>query len=320
MISELEGCYGATLDNYKPGKDSDITNRFFRRIFGRYRAFVHSLAQIKGLPETMPERVVKDMLFAGWMIMTDKCPGGINCFRGGLGGELDEHNEPTIITVANPYLRWDATLKIGEDCVLINGDSARQGIWKTLQDYCMMLAINEVSMMSTGVLSRMQLLPTETNDAGKKSWEMFTDRLWNGELATVRSVKNIATAQDGLTPIPLEKSGKGSIIDYIEYHQYLLGLLNHAIGVQSSYNMKRESINEAEAGLSEASLLPFTDDMFAQWQLGFDEANAKYGTNIEVVPTSAWELLRKEIDLSLQEEETDSEEEVMEDDPEPEDE
>ena len=84
--------------------------------------------------------------------------------------------------------------------------------------------------------------------------------------------------------------------------------------------MKRESINEAEAGLSQAGLLPFTDDMFSQWQLGFDETNDMYGTNIVVEPTSAWELLRKEIDLSLQEEETGSEEEVMEDDPEPEDE
>ena len=86
-----------------------------------------------------------------------------------------------------------------------------------------------------------------------------------------------------------------SITPMIEYQQYLKASLWNDLGLNANYNMKREAINEAEAGLNENALLPFIDDILETQTKAFEKVNNHYGTNITVRLGSAWEDVREKI-------------------------
>lgn len=52
--------------------------------------------------------------------------------------------------------------------------------------------------------------------------------------------------------------------------------------------MKRESINDSEAGMNEESLKPLVDDMLDSRREALKRINAQFGTNITVELNSAW--------------------------------
>ena len=58
--------------------------------------------------------------------------------------------------------------------------------------------------------------------------------------------------------------------------------------------MKREAINEAEAGMSDAILFPLCDLMLEERKKGLEKVNKMFGTNITVEFDSVWEILRDE--------------------------
>ena len=60
------------------------------------------------------------------------------------------------------------------------------------------------------------------------------------------------------------------------------------IGLQANYNMKRESINDSEAGMNEESLKPFIDDMLESRQEAIKRINEQFDTNISVKLSSSW--------------------------------
>ena len=49
-------------------------------------------------------------------------------FNGGLGGVLDTYYLPTLITISNPYLKFNKALEIGKDCVLMLNDEMYNGM------------------------------------------------------------------------------------------------------------------------------------------------------------------------------------------------
>ena len=52
--------------------------------------------------------------------------------------------------------------------------------------------------------------------------------------------------------------------------------------------MKREAINDSEAGMNEESLKPFIDDMLECRKEALEKINKQFGTNIKVRFASSW--------------------------------
>jgi hypothetical protein len=65
------------------------------------------------------------------------------------------------------------------------------------------------------------------------------------------------------------------------------GLFNE-LGLNSNYNMKRESINSNESQLNDDMLHPLIDDMLAMRREALEKVNEMFGTNITVDFNSAW--------------------------------
>ena len=62
-----------------------------------------------GLPETIPKRDLEFQLLQNGYSVITKTNNNLYAFNGGLGGVLDTYYEPTLITIANPYLKFTKT-------------------------------------------------------------------------------------------------------------------------------------------------------------------------------------------------------------------
>ena len=96
-----------------------------------------------------------------------------------------------------------------------------------------------------------------------------------------------------------QKSGGASITQLIEYHQYLLASFYRGIGLDLSFNMKREALNSAETTMNDDVLAPKIDDMLRERREGVERINKHYGLNITVDLASSWKKNRIEEDAVL---------------------
>ena len=91
----------------------------------------------------------------------------------------------------------------------------------------------------------------------------------------------------------------------MELQQYLKASFWNDIGIQANYNMKRESINDSEAGMNEESLKPYIDDMLQCRKDAIEKINKQFNLNITVRFSSSWvrreKIVKDEIEEKPQE-------------------
>lgn len=134
------------------------------------------------------------------------------------------------------------------------------------------------------------------NDVEKASAEKFLEDIEAGEKIGVIASEEFQ--EDNVSVYPYTSTS--NIIQHlIELKQYIIGSFYQDLGIEATFNMKREAINEAEAGMNEDILYPTIDDMLNQRKIACDKINAMFGTNITVKLSSIWENLRRKEDLSV---------------------
>lgn len=251
------------------------------------------------IPETIPKRDLETLFQVnGFAVFTRVTVGedGIGrvdlengkpyAFFGGLGGELNEYYNPTIATVANPFLNFSATLTDGVDCVIVYNDSAHAGLMDLFRRYATQLVENDITINIADINMRIVSLFTADNDIGKKAVDEFLKNIKAGKLGAAAT----AAFFDGIRSLPYATGGASNYItQLIELEQYLkAGVLND-VGLNANYNMKREAINSTEAQMGTDALLPLTDDMLFNRRYGFERVKKVLNVDIECEFGSAWE-------------------------------
>lgn len=292
------------LPSFKPynltDKDRNVTTNV------RYMlARTQSMFKWENLPDTIPERFLELYLQVNSNVCITKVNGELYAFTGGLGGEPDPYYQPTIYTVANPALNFNANLKIHEECVVGFNDSMHEGLAALIEKYATLLMENEISMNMCSINSRITNIIDAPDDASYKAAMKFTQDILEGKLSAIGS-----DGFDERITVNPASVGNNQLTNLIEYHQYIRASLWNELGLNANYNMKRESINGNEADLNSDALRPLIDDMLEQRQMFADEVNKLYGTNITVDLNSSWKSnqIEEEITLENLENEDDPEE------------
>ena len=262
-------------------------------------ARTQSMFSYTGLPTTLNARIIELYLQVNGNLCitdigediinksghTDLTPG-LYAFTGGMGGEYDIYYMPTLYTVSNPYLNYSKNLKIDDDCIVIPSDSMYYGLLPLFQKYATALTENELSMNIATIVLRLQALISASDDNTKKSAEKYLQDIISGKIGIIGEN---AFFENDLKVTPYATTGAHTTIqNIIELEQYLRATWYNDLGLNSNYNMKRESINSGESQLNNDALLPLVDNMLKCRQDGFDKVNKKYGTNINVELNSSW--------------------------------
>ena len=268
-----------------------------------------SMFKYTGLPDSLPQRNLELMLQTNGFIaipIPDKVPalkGKLYAFSEGasLGGERDVYYMPTICNIASPALNWSASLKIGEECIVIPNDSLYIGLLPMFSRYASMLAENDVTIRLADINARIINLLSAPDDRTRKSAEQYLKDVENGNLGVIADNAFL----EGIKSQPYASSGStNNITQLIELQQYLKAGWYNDVGLNANYNMKRESINSEEAQLNDDALLPLALDMLRMRKIGFDIVNRLCGYNIGVELNASWKVRQEEQEQTLDEVET----------------
>lgn len=288
-------------------KDKDA----LRELYARYMFIRTSkMFEYENLPETIPQRELERLLQIGSYAIIKKVKDDLFAFYGGLGGQPNEYYQPTMYTIANPYLKefkvgkLDDYIKDDSDAVLIWNDSEHIGLTPLSNLYASLLAESVMSLRVGLVMSRIPAVALANSDTVKESAEEFFAHIDDDGETKVIIGEELLTGLKGLDIQSFNNSQNHSIKDIVEVIQYVKASWFNELGLDANYNMKRESINESEASLNEESLLPLVDDMLKQRQIGIEQINKKFGTNIKVKLSSSWGIQRKEIEQREEQKET----------------
>lgn len=246
----------------------------------------------KGLPDTIPQRILEMLLQTHGNVCVFKYEGDIYATFGGLGGEPDYNYEPTIYTIANPALNYSAELKIGKECVRLRNDSIGYGLYNLNMRYATMMMENDISLLITDYNYRIANLIGADNDRTYESAKEYLNNIIKGDLGVIAESEFFEGISDAS-----QRGNNYSIQDLIEYHQYLKASWFNELGVNSNYNMKRERIAAPEAQMTDDALLPLVDQMLEQRRKGVEEVNEMFGTDWSVDLAGAW--LKEHMDQAV---------------------
>lgn len=257
--------------------------------------------EYSGLPDTIPQRSLEMLLQCNGYAGIVSVRGQLYAMRGGLGGEPDANYMPTILTVANPALNYSDNLKIGTETVIIRNDSVFKGILPMVQKYATQISENDLTMRLVDIMARVNTALTAGTDRDMESAKEFLRQLIAGKLTPIASSEFL----EGIKGIPMTSSGnKVSMTDLIEYEQYLRAGIFNELGINASYNMKREALNSNETTVNVSLLYTLIDDMLQCRREDLEKVNDMFGTNITVKLSGVW------ADLDEQREEVSDDEEA----------
>ena len=255
-----------------------------------------------GLPETIPKRDLEFQLLQNGYSAITKANNNLYAFNGALGGVLDTYYLPTLITIANPYLKFNKVLEIGKECVLMINDEMYNGMNVYISKYASLLTALDISFYWGIIDTRVQKLYEAKNDTVADSIKEVLDGVELGfEIKTIagKSLFDLLKVHETTNGAVSTNSLKA----LIETRQYILAQFFIGIGLNANYNMKRESLNENELNADSDTLLPLIDMMLECREEAVEEINSKYGTNISVQLSKRWRDIRKSLDAMLKEQE-----------------
>ena len=256
-----------------------------------------------GLPDSIPQKWLENyLLTSGCCVWIKSSDGNLYVVGANIGGKPDVYYIPTECIVVNPYLPQEdnKTYIRDENCVLMVNDTYAQGLMPMLEKWCSLLCDVEISLGMSAILSRSSFMITACDDNTKNSAELWLKRLSEGSLGIIGESPLLVGNQDHALSVNNLSGADTTITNLIELEQYIKASLYNELGLQSNYNMKRESINSGEAQLTEDQLHPLIDNMLDERRKALEKVNEMFGTNISVEFNSAWEINEREEEAAIE--------------------
>lgn len=291
------------IDLDKPNKEQ-LHRHYIMTMLNR----LQSMFKYEGLPDTIPQKWLENYLLCNGSCVFVMDGDDLIVTTGGWGGLPDRYYIPTEYIVSNPYVNESTrrTYTIGEDCVLIRNDVYARGVLGILEENARLLTENYITMNLSTILARAMLTITATNNQDKESVDLWLKKLIRGDISAIGELPAMVGNQDRSINITPFQNVASILTDLIEERQYIKASFFNELGLNSNYNMKRESINSNESQLNDDMLHPLIDEMLEMRREALTEVNAMFGTNITVDFNSAWKDNEIEAELILDTMETEA--------------
>ena len=275
-------------DKYKLNK-KELVNSYIRYMLNR----TQDMFEYKGLPESIPKKNLELYLQTkGFVVIPSKNIDKPIAMYGGLGGIPNEYYMPTIAIVNNPYLKYNESLTIGKDCIVIYNDSTITGLMPMFEKYALLLAECDLSINMINKTNRIDNV-IECGDSNTEAAALkFIEDIENGELSHIVSKKFI---DESLLKIHSLSKTTDNLLKLIELRNYIESSWYIDLGLNSNYNMKRESLTDSETEVDTYTLTPLIKNMLEERQNGIKRINEKWNLNISVDLGGSWKKLFNKI-------------------------
>jgi hypothetical protein len=256
-----------------------------------------TMFKYEGLPNSIPEVDLELILqMKGYGIITEH-NDKLVALWGGFAPPNDIYYRPEYVLVNNPWAKINKKYKVSEntDAVLIRNDPLERGLLPIFNRYGTLMTEAQITYLRALINFRAMFVFTGDDDADKKSAELFLEKIEQGE----SGVMVTGGFENGIQAQPLLTQASNYITQAIEAQQYVLGMLYQQIGIQSTFNLKRERQTANETNLDLDPLRPLIDAMLEERQTALEKVNEKYGTNITVKFNGLWGKYNIENDVNV---------------------
>lgn len=260
----------------------------------------------KGLPDSIDIRkMTMYRQLTGYSVFY-KDNGTLYDFFGGLGGEPDVYYDPTIATIANPYLKLSKNLLIGKECVLDRHDYLMTGLLPWHKLYAEEMAESFLTLRLGLINARAEYILSAEDDNEVQGAKAFLKALMDGkELAFIT---NPSFLQRNTTQtLPYSQVSINTIRSATESLQFLYAKWASGVGMSSSFNSKREYVAIEATTMGEDTIRPKTDIILDCAKKTAGELNRMYGLNVSVDFSSTWKINQDKTQLTLDEMKQDGE-------------
>ena len=269
-----------------------MINQYIKRFFN----FTNTLFEYEGLPDTIPKEYMEFIIQKnGNATIGRDDKGDLYAFRGELGGVYNAYYLPTISVVANPYLKLSKTYKIDEDCVIIRNDTLYEGLFSIHRKYAELLTECDISIKYSLYNARIPFIASANDDNTKESFDEFYNKIITGAEYGIPMQTPLIDA----LKIDEVAHVNSNIKDLMEIRQYYIASYYNELGLNSNYNMKRESINENESAMNDDILIPFIKMMLDVRKEDINKVNNMFGTNISVKLSKVWDYKQEEVEAKI---------------------
>ena len=273
----------------------DLTDK--KRQLSNFKAVMFdktlSMFDWEGLPESLPGVELEKLLQLNGFAVIAKYEGKLYAFDAGFKGQ-NVYNRPTHAIISNPALKFNATLELDKDCVLIKNDDMQQGLTKIYDKYGQMLIENEITMLINDYNKRIPFTISASDDATIASAKAYLQKIIDGSIGVIGENKLFKS-------LNINQASTTSVTDFADlygYHQFLTAELNNLIGLATNNNMKRERLTTNEIEVNKNASYPFTDNMLRNRQSAVDKINKLFDTDIKVEYSSIWGSTNEETDIT----------------------
>ena len=250
-----------------------------------------SMFEWENLPITIPYKELEKLLQVNGFAFITKFKNELYAFNGALGGEQDAYGNPTKFIISNPHLKFNETLDIEKDGVLIYNDDLAMGLIPLLDRYNTFLVENDINMMMYGYNSRTQKLISASDDKTKASAQLAVKKAIDGDIEVIGE----SIIFDGVKVHSGSTNNGLSITNLTEFHQYIKGTLFNELGLSANFNMKRERLTAGEAEMGDDSNYPFIYNMLKCRLKAIEKINEMFGTDINIQFGSVWAKTSNEV-------------------------
>jgi len=255
------------------------------------REFTHTMLnktltmfEYTGLPDSIPAVELENQLQTNGYSVIAQYGGNLYAFQAGFSGQ-DVYYRPTQAIINNPALKFNATLDLNTDCILIKNDDMQKGLLYFYKHYGTLLTENELTMLLTDYNLRMPSLISANDDNTIENAQAYLSDIVEGKVGVIGESKLF----DSLKVQPTTDKGSSNFADMFGYQQYLMATLNNEIGLATNNNMKRERLTSNEIEVNQNATYPLIDNMLRNRKEAVEKINALWGTEITVEFSSIWD-------------------------------
>ncbi len=237
------------------------------------------LFEWKNLPSTIPQRELELILQVFGSGTFTTVNGELYVFKANLGGQPNEYYFPTLSIIANPYLKFNAQLKINEECIVMFNDSLLTGIIPLANKYITQMVENDITQNLANINMRLINLIACKDDDDKARAEKFIKDIISGKLSALQSEEFFGA----ITTQPYGSTGQGNqVTQLIEYAQWLRTSLLQEFGIRTENgNVKREYVSDSEIAMNDVNSFLLYDMLYNR-KLACEKVNEMFGTDIQV--------------------------------------
>lgn len=229
----------------------------------------------KGLPDTLPQKEIEMPLYLRGHVGICDYKHEISAFNGTFNGVTKYIDEYTHYNCFSPVDSFEK--EINKDIIVIDNTSLRNPLLPLIHHYSVMLAHNDVTLVSALINVRdSDGVPVATTEKQKKSIEDYQNKKYKGQFGYMTDIGML-----GLNYVGGTHSSSQNIKDIYEVREKLLKSFYQAIGIKASFEKNNNAVSDEVT--SDNCLLQINiHDMLECRKKGAEKINNLFGTNYSV--------------------------------------